>query len=106
DSPTILRHSDFPTFSTCTGTVTALAFVVRVLISLIPIDDSIELIRVVSPAMGKSIWDATTRPVASLATMNENSPRATMETPSLVACRFAAESFAPVQQPHNLPMIA
>src|SRR5438046_10543146 len=38
--------------------------------------------------------------------MNENSPRGSIDNPTLLASPFAAERFAPVQQPQYFPRIA
>src|SRR5438046_5495334 len=38
--------------------------------------------------------------------MKENSPRGSIDNPTLLASPFAAESFAPVQQPQYFPRIA
>src|SRR3989442_2045586 len=106
DSAIIMPQAVFSARRAFTATATAVAFVARALSNRIPMDERNELTRAVSPATGKSICEATPSPAPSLATINENSPRGSIDTPTLLASPFAAESFAPVQHPQYFPRIA
>src|SRR5207302_2348789 len=106
DSDIIVPHVVFSALFSFTAIAISAAFVDRALSSRIPKDERNELTRVVSPATGYSICEATPSPAPSLATMKENSPRGSIDTPTLLASPFAAESFAPVQHPQYFPRIA
>src|SRR5205807_2802215 len=106
DSATITPQPVFSALLAFTATAISAAFVARALRRRIPIDDRNELTRVVSPATGYSICEATPSPAPSLATMKENSPRGSIDNPTLLAWPFAAENLAPVQHPQYFPRIA